>query len=335
MGFAICYIITAILLSGAYITNAPVTFALILAFVIVPLLDYIIGPQKHFVPTNGRIAKAMLFLWTPLQLAMLLLGFVFVANISLLAALGWSVPIGLLTGTFGITIGHELGHKYNVLSRASAKLLFVSVCFPSFPIEHNLGHHVNVATKIDPATSRYGESLWAFLLRTIPTQFLDAWKIEARRITKSKIGKPYGIKNEMLWLTIGSLALIIVSFLIGGLPALVFFISQSAIAIFLLQAVNYIEHYGLERKQDAGSYEKVGSEHSWDSNWFLSNHMLFGLQQHADHHQHAQKDFQNLKPEMTAPNMKFGYPTMVVLALVPSLWRSVVHKESKPINEFK
>lgn len=331
MGFLSCYLVTLILVAGAYFTQAPVIFSLFLAFVFVPIIDQIVGQQKDFTHPESPIYRLSLLAWLPCQLLLLIVGSFYVANLSVLGALAWAVPMGILAGAFGITIGHELGHKHDLVSKLHARVLFSSVCFPGFPIEHNLGHHVNVATKEDPATARYGESLWAFILRGTPQQFIDAWKIEARRLRKRGF-KPYGIHNEMYRLTGLTLALALGSLMIGGLPALAFFVGQGVFATFLLQAINYVEHYGLEREKIGKKYEKVGPTHSWDANWVVTNHLLFGLQQHADHHQHGTKKFEDLRPEPTAPNMIQGYPTMVVLSLIPPVWRSVMHPKLEQLR---
>jgi alkane 1-monooxygenase len=331
MSFLLCYLVAFLLLAGTIVTQSPIVFSMSFAFLVIPALDLLLGPQHNFKVAN-RLNVHML--WMPFQLILLLAGIYFVSDLSIFKALSWAVPMGLLAGAFGISIAHELGHKYTFASRFMAKTLFVLVGFPSFPIEHNLGHHVNVATRNDPATARLGESFWAFLFRTIPAQYLDAWKIEGRRIAKSSIvHKEYGIQNEMFRLSIAVLLCIIGSFLLGGLPGLVFFLTQAVIAVFLLQAINYVEHYGLERVFVAGKLEKVQAEHSWDSNWWFTNHLLFRLQQHADHHQHAQKEYYDLLPEKEALQMPYGYPTMVILALIPPLWRKVMHKRMEKEND--
>ena len=72
---------------------------------------------------------------------------------------------GIITGGLGITFAHELIHKDGVDRQLGMWMLSI-VCYGHFAIEHVEGHHKNVATYQDPATSRLGESIYAFLPRS-------------------------------------------------------------------------------------------------------------------------------------------------------------------------
>jgi alkane 1-monooxygenase len=93
----------------------------------------------------------------------------------------------------------------------------------------------------------------------------------------------------------------------------------------MLETVNYLEHYGLRRQKDAdGRYERVRPAHSWNSNTVVANVFLFHLQRHSDHHAHPIRRYQTLRHFEEAPQLPSGYATMMVLALVPVLWRRVM-----------
>lgn len=97
----------------------------------------------------------------------------------------------------------------------------------------------------------------------------------------------------------------------------------------MLACVGYgsfkVEHYGLERRrQPGGRWEKVDPTHSWNSDFVLSNLVLFQLQRHSDHHAHALRRYQLLRHFDQSPQLPGGYGAMVLLALVPWAWRRVM-----------
>jgi len=102
--------------------------------------------------------------------------------------------------------------------------------------------------------------------------------------------------------------------------SLVVFVTQSILAFSLLEVVNYVEHYGLERRFDGTRYERVQRTHSWDSPRRLTNYLLINLQRHADHHAAPMKSYGQLELSEEAPQLPGGYASMVLLALVPPLW---------------
>jgi alkane 1-monooxygenase len=101
----------------------------------------------------------------------------------------------------------------------------------------------------------------------------------------------------------------------------VFFLIQSVLAFSLLELVNYVEHYGISRKEIApGQYERVNPMHSWNTSHLVSNFFLFQLQRHSDHHYNAIKRYQVLDHYDESPQLPFGYPSMILTAMVPPLW---------------
>jgi alkane 1-monooxygenase len=194
-----------------------------------------------------------------------------------------------------------------------------------FFIEHNRGHHKNVSTDLDPASSRYGESVYAFYGRTILGSYRSAWHLEAERLKKKQL--PFwSLKNEMLVYQIIQMILIVLIGLVFGLTTLLFFIVGAFIGILLLETVNYIEHYGLRRKLKGGSFERTMPIHSWNSNHPLGRLILLELSRHSDHHYMASRKYQILRHFDESPQMPTGYPGMLLLSLVPPLWFKVMHK---------
>lgn len=240
--------------------------------------------------------------------------------------------MGLLCGTFGINVAHELGHRVNKFEQILAKALLATSLYIHFFIEHNKGHHKNVATPEDPSSARYNEPVYTFYFRTIILSYISAWKIANSDCSKKNLS-PFSIQNEMIQAHFIQIVLIgIIYFFFGWLICL-YFIAAAFIGIALLETVNYIEHYGLQRKQtDAGKYERTMPRHSWNSNHTLGRIMLFELSRHSDHHYQSSRKYQILKHHEDAPQLPTGYPGSMILAMIPPLWFFVMNKKVKALQ---
>ena len=237
------------------------------------------------------------------------------------------LTMGLLCGTFGINVGHELGHRTNKAEQFLAKLLLLTSLYMHFFIEHNKGHHKHVATPQDPSSAPYGQSLYAFWIRTISGTYSSAWKIAADELKKQGLPTLHW-KNEMLQFQIVQALFVgLIFFAFGGTITL-YFIGAAVIGFLLLETVNYIEHYGLQRKQTAdGKFERAMPAHSWNSNHVMGRLMLFELSRHSDHHYLASRKYQILRHHDDAPQMPTGYPGMMILSLIPPAWFYIMHKQ--------
>lgn len=233
--------------------------------------------------------------------------------------------IGIVTGGLGITVAHELGHRSIWWERLLGYVLLTEVWYAHFVAEHVAGHHKNVGRTEDPATARLGENAYAFIMRSVVQSWFHVWHLEAQRLRK--LGKaPYGVSNRMWFWWLSSPALTVMLGLIGGWHVAALFTAQAIVAFVLLELVNYVEHYGLERKEiKPGIIEKFAPQHAWESRYVVSNYVLFKLQRHADHHLLPQRRYQSLRVHDESPQLPHGYPAMLLLSLVPSLWRSVIH----------
>jgi alkane 1-monooxygenase len=204
-------------------------------------------------------------------------------------------------------------------------LLLASVGYHGFKVEHLRGHHVHVATPADASTARRGQSLYAFLPQALWRNTIAAWRLEAARLRGLRL-PAWHWRNELvgwtaLWL---AFALAFAAWL--GPAGLAFFLAQGLVAAATLEVVNFIEHYGLERRVGAdGRPERVAPAHSWNSDFALSNLMLFQLQRHSDHHAHPRRRYAVLRHRPEAPQLPAGYAAMFVLAWFPPLWRRAVH----------
>ena len=241
--------------------------------------------------------------------------------------LGRIFSMGLLCGTFGINVAHELGHRVNKYEQLMAKALLATSLYIHFFIEHNKGHHKNVATPEDPSSARYNEPVYSFYFRTIFFSYLSAWKI-ANADCRKKGHAVLSLHNEMIQAQLIQLSLLAAIYFLFGWTITLYFIAAAFIGIALLETVNYIEHYGLQRKQTgSGMYERTMPHHSWNSNHVVGRVMLFELSRHSDHHYLASKKYQLLEHRTTAPQLPTGYPGSMLLSLVPPLWFYVMNRK--------
>jgi alkane 1-monooxygenase len=240
---------------------------------------------------------------------------------------GMIAAAGLACGVFGINIAHELGHRSTPHERAMAKALLLTSLYTHFYIEHNKGHHRWVATEKDPASSRYGETLYAFWFRSMIGGYLSAWHIENTRLRKEGKALWSPIHNEMVRFTLMQIAFVAAIGLIFSPVVMGYFLIMALIGGLLLETVNYIEHYGLQRKKlGEDRYERTMPVHSWNSNHILGRLMLFELSRHSDHHYKPARKYQVLRHHDDAPQMPTGYPGMMLLSTIPPLWFYVMHR---------
>ena len=233
------------------------------------------------------------------------------------ALLALGLGIGGVTGSQGITFAHELGHSKSRADRAAAWLLMGSVLYAHFMVEHYRGHHRRAATVDDPATARRGESLWRFLPRTLAGSFASAWRLEARHLAQRRRGWLRSPLTGATAMQVGGLIALAAGF---GASALLFWLVQAAYAVFLLEAINYIEHYGLQRRAGAdGRPEPFAMQHAWNADHALTNCFIANLQRHSDHHLHAWKPYPTLAA-LPGPQLPTGYAGCLFLASVPRLW---------------
>ncbi len=310
--------------------KSPYPFKLVpilFVFIGIPVFDLIVGENKSNANLEQEKRWKSPWVWGPAVYFYVVTHFLILFySLSNSIHLTWNnlvigaVAIGLYTGGLGITVAHELCHKKEKLPRFVADLLLASVCYQHFAIEHIRGHHFQVATQEDPASSRKDEASYPFLLRTIKGSFFHAFQLD-------KFGVMKGVVLALIFA---------VSAFVFDVKAGAFFVIQSLVAIVLLELVNYVEHYGLSRnKLDNGRYEKVLPIHSWNSAHKFSNLILFNLQRHSDHHAMAHLPYTVLKHQEAAPQLPTGYPGMIMLALVPPLWFQVMNPKVIEAQKFQ
>ncbi len=313
-----------------------------LAGVLVPVLDLVLGQDERN-PTDDeceRLAgqtrwRRLLYPFVALQLA-LLVGACWWAAHQPLTGAEWAalvMAVGVVNGGLSINVAHELCHRHSRLEQGLAQVLWFTVGYMHFHIEHRLGHHARVATPADPATARLGESVYAFYARSIVGGYRSAWHLETNRLRQ--LGLPLvSARNQMLWYAALPVAFTLALYLAWGVAAAGFFVVQAAAAVLVLETVNYLEHYGLERQLVApGQFERVGIEHSWNSSRRLTNYLLLKLQRHSDHHVNPGRRYQTLRAFAEGPELPLGYGGMVPLALIPPIWHRIMDPRVRAFQE--
>ena len=313
----------------------------ILVHGVIPALDRLIGEDTSNPPESAikelendkyynLIAKAFI----PSQYALTIMGAWLATrkNVPMLDRIGLTASVGALNG-IAIVTGHELGHKHESHNRIGAMLALAPTFYTHFAVEHNFGHHKRVSTPEDPASSRLGESFWKFLPRTVIGGFKSAVEIETKRLERK--GKGFWcLENELLqgWaITAGFVG---VTTAICGKGAIPFLVAQGAYGASLLEVVNYIEHYGLLRQKDEnGKYERTMPEHSWNSNYVVTNLVIYQLQRHSDHHAYPMRSFQALRHFEDSPQLPGGYASMLLPAYIPSWWSALM--DQRVLDHYK
>jgi alkane 1-monooxygenase len=312
-------------------------FGPILAFAVIPVLDHLVGDDADNPPDRAltwlesdRFYRWVTYLYLPGQYLSLVFacwlwaggGWVTMTAVD---KIGLMATVGIIGGV-AISAAHELGHRRARLERRLSKIALAQTCYGHFFVEHNRGHHARVATAEDPASSRLGESLYRFIVRSVLGGLGSAWRIEGarfRRIGKSR----WSFRNDIVNSWLLSLALFAVLAVWFGPTVLPWLLGQAVVGFCMLETVNYLEHYGLRRQRDTdGRYERVRAAHSWNSNTVVANIVLFHLQRHSDHHAHPIRRYQALRHSDEAPQLPSGYATMMLLALFPPLWRRVMDR---------
>ncbi|HKY95464.1 MAG TPA: alkane 1-monooxygenase [Kiloniellales bacterium] len=307
---------------------------LVFVFLIVAPLDLLLGELRSELRRDEPAARwqrwlfrIVPWLWAPCVLGLLFWTLWILAygkTPTPLQFAGLAVTTGFINGIVTVVFAHELMHRPSRGERLLAELYMTLVSYPHFVIEHVQNHHRNVATPADPATARLGESLYAFLPRLWAGELEGAWRQEHRRLTK-RGRSPWSWRNRMLRYGLQVALLYLAVALWAGWLGVAMLAAQSLVAIFLLAIINYIEHYGLLRREIApGTYEPVGPQHSWDSSHLLTTLFLLNLGRHADHHLRPGRPYQHLRHRDDAARLPLGYPAMLLLALVPPLFFRVM-----------
>ncbi len=335
--FAMSLLLVPIALIGAFYGGWTVILLPLVTWYFFSILDAFLGLNLENADLETREDqlswyKAITLIWAPVQFVLLYWMIWYVtgpgdAHLSTLETILLFFGVGVITGTVGINYSHELMHQKDRGERFMGDALLAMVLYSHFRSEHLLVHHRYVGTPRDPVTARYNEGFHRFFPRVLKGCFVSAFKAE--KAMRARRSKPWhDLKNPFLkyWALQGFMLLL--ALLIAGWIGLGLFVWQAFVAIWQLELVNYVEHYGLTRKHlGNGKYEHVKPQHSWNAAQMASNWLLINLQRHSDHHYNPDRRFPLLQTytEADAPQLPYGYPVMTMAAMVPPIWRRVMN----------
>ncbi|OHX64786.1 alkane 1-monooxygenase [Flammeovirga pacifica] len=323
------YLIPLCCLIGLHFGGALSWLTVVFAFVVVPILDLVLPKSKEVSEVNNKTYNR-LYDW------FLYFNIAWVYGLLIYAGVQWStndystseligmlISLGFVMGVNGINVAHELGHRNKKFEQVFAQILLLPEFYMHFYIEHNHGHHRNVATPLDPASAKKGDFLYIFWLKSVILSYVDAWKIQSKILQ----GKLMSVKNNMLWYVVFTAIYLSLLFFFFDVKTMLFISLSGVVGMLLLETINYIEHYGLSRnKLDNGRYERVSPKHSWNANYTFGRIILFELTRHSDHHYRASKKYHTLEHKEEAPELPFGYPAAIICSLFPWIWFSIMHK---------
>lgn len=315
----------------------------IFAFGIIPIFDMVFNPSQINLSDTEKEQKrkSIFFDWLLMLNLPIVFFLIFMLQttvrdnvLSTFELIGLLFSIGIVLSTAGINVAHELGHRQGKIEQLLSKILLLPSLYMHFFIEHNRGHHKHVATPIDPATATVNQSLFSFWYQSVVKGYISAWNMETKRL-KIINKSPYSFDNQMIVFTVVQVAYLVLTFAFFGFIGLLIALVLAIKSLLLLECINYIEHYGLQRKKDEkGNYERVKSKHSWNSDHIIGRIMLYELTRHSDHHFRTSKKFQILDHHDNSPQLPFGYPMSILISFIPSLWFSIMNKELKKFQEI-
>jgi len=310
-----------------------------LFYSIIALIELIAG-MDGYNPTKDECKylenlfsfRLVTWLWVPVQIILPTVGSIYFglywSEMNWAEFIGSVFIIGSNTGGVGITVAHELIHKQNWFEQILGRITLHFVTYTHFYIEHLQGHHKRVATEDDPATAKFGDDVYTFIVKSVYGSYKSAWNIESKRLSKANLPLLSIRHNQMIQYAVATIVTLILFYLIAGFGAIVFFVCQSVWGFALLEVTNYIEHYGLQRKEIGGKgskiYEKVTPFHSWNADHRITNYFIFKLQRHADHHTWPTRRYQTLRSWDFSPQLPTGYVGMLLVAMVPPLFHAIM-----------
>ena len=338
--YLLAYLVPVSCMSALYFKGPWAWTTVILAFGIIPLLEFLLpgSPKNASSEQAEKLERNPFFdylLYTNALLLYAIVGWylyeVCFTAMEQMEVLGITLATGIVVGTCGINVAHELGHRNTRFEQGLSKLMLLPALYQHFFVEHNWGHHNNVGTVDDPASSRKGETVYAFLIRSLCGGWWHAWDLEKQRL-KNQGAKALSWSNQMWRFTVYQLGYLLIIFLFLSWTGLLAAVSIAVTGMLLLETVNYLEHYGLRRKKMSnGYYEPVSPVHSWNSDHEIGRILLYELTRHSDHHYKSTRKYQVLRHIDESPQLPFGYPAAMLVSLLPPLWFAIMNKRTSPL----
>lgn len=337
LGFTLAYMVPAIPIVSIGIgqalghANVFATLPLVIAYVLVPIVEglwpYGIQPlpfENWNVPGWQFYYRTLLWLSFPIHFGMLYLTLHYwsLDLLNVWGSLAYVLSTGILTGTFAITVGHELIHHPQPIDRILGGVFLSTVCFGTFKVVHIRIHHRHVCTPTDFATAQKGQSIYSFWWINIVRNLAEALRCEREDLVRKE---QHIWQSELFYWTLLSILWFTIAFSLFGWRGVLFFGLQSLVAILKLDWTNYLQHYGLTRKDNSGHYEPVQYHHAWSIGFFIHDLAVFNLHRHGDHHVNPQRPYPCLEHDGRMREYPYNYPAMYLLSLLPGMFQRVVH----------
>jgi len=276
------------------------------------------GPPPSASP---RLFRLLPNLYVPVQLAIIVWAVLDARAEGAVGFAALTLSVGVTAGVFGVLAAHELVHGHDRTERLLGLAMLTGMTYRHFRVAHVHGHHRFAATEHDAATARLGEGFYAFLVRTLASQFAQAWTFERQRVMRRK---GTILDNRVARDVAAMIVLYLAVWAVAGARAAAMFGAESAVAILVLELFNYIAHYGLMRRTTARGHEPFAAAHSWNSSNALANALIFNMGRHSWHHARPDAPYESLKWIASAPELPAGYAGSILLAMIPPLWRRVM-----------
>ena len=210
------------------------------AFIIIPVMELIfpintenVAPEDVEKKLNKSVFDWLLYLNLPIVYGLTFFGLYTITHAALetYEFVGIIFSVGIVLGVNGINVAHELGHRQASKERFIGKALLLPALYMHFYIEHNFGHHLHAATKEDPATARYNQSVYSFWITSIIRQYFSAWSIQKRLLKNYKL--PFiSLRNDMFWFAVFQLSYLLLSIGFLEFYGFVFALSSGMLVLF-------------------------------------------------------------------------------------------------------
>lgn len=306
--------LAAVPISYGWLNSAPYIIPAAL-FLLLLFASYLPEPEL----TESDMSRLLPLLYIPLQL--IAIGWaireVCGDRTNIAAFTGLAIAVGVCTGVFGVLAAHEMVHSRVRWQHWFGAAMLTGMSYRHFRISHIYGHHRYAATEHDCSTARLGESFYAFFARTLWGQFTQAWRFDACRLRNARLPFLHNRVNQDV-----TVMLLIYALLWRGVGwrAAAFLACESVVAMLVLELFNYVAHYGLVRQAN----ESMAEHHSWNCSG-AANLLIFNMGRHSHHHRAPALPYNGLRKAPHAPELPAGYAGAILLALIPPLWRAVIH----------
>lgn len=237
------------------------------------------------------------------------------------------IASGVFFGQISNANAHELIHRRRRGLFHLGEWIYGSLLFGHHVSAHLLIHHRYVGTRLDPGTSRLGQTFYGYLMQAWFGAFRAGWQAEMQRL--NNVQRPWFAHPYFRYLGI-SLWSLVAALVVGGLSGALWLLALAGFAQQQLLLCDYVQHYGLERKIGAdGRLEPIRDCHSWNAPHWYSSAMMLHAARHSDHHARPYAPFPALDLPAQSPTLPRSLPVMAVIALCPPLWRKIMDHRAR------